>query len=374
MNMTGVPPLNMNANKLYSNGLDSFFKKLQQLKAGGEGVVRIVHIGDSHIQADYMTSPVRVGLQAAFGNAGRGLVFPYQVARTNSPADIISNSNSAWRAGRLAQTNNVVNCGISGFYLGTGRPGASIQLSLNPKDVPASPFKHLKIFTDPASSWLLRTDSNSMVPLSQRTEGIPDYDVLLTSYSSSFSLNTESAANAVFYGASLESDMPGVLYSSIGVNGARYDQYNNAPLFWQQLPALNADLIIISMGTNEAQALQFDAQGFKMNVDNFLAKIKIASPGACILISTAMDSYRSGRPNKVLQQLNNFLYRYTSSGNIALWDLYRVTLGYSASRNWIRKGLMNADKVHFTKQGYIIQGNLLLQLLLNGYNAFVQQH
>lgn len=63
--------------------LDPFYKKLAALKKKGKGQVRIVHLGDSHIQADLLTAPVRTCLQAFFGNAGRGLVFPYQLARSN---------------------------------------------------------------------------------------------------------------------------------------------------------------------------------------------------------------------------------------------------------------------------------------------------
>src|ERR1700722_15048738 len=71
-----------------SEGLDSFYKKLSVLKKTNKGVVRIVHIGDSHIQADILSGTVRNKLQQYFGNAGRGLIFPYQLAKSNAPADI----------------------------------------------------------------------------------------------------------------------------------------------------------------------------------------------------------------------------------------------------------------------------------------------
>ena len=55
-----------------------------------------MHIGDSHIQADWWTGYLRIRLQELFGSAGRGLVFPYQLAGTNSPTDIRSGSNQIW--------------------------------------------------------------------------------------------------------------------------------------------------------------------------------------------------------------------------------------------------------------------------------------
>jgi lysophospholipase L1-like esterase len=367
-------PLNLSASRIYGNGLDGFYRKLASLQKENQGVVRVVHIGDSHIQADYMSGIVRNGLQDAFGNAGRGLVFAYQVARTNAPPDIKSTGNTFWHSNRLARQDIRYQCGVSGFCMESDRPGASftIRLENNAAGQPQF-FKHLKIFTDSGSSWLLRTDSSNIMPLrSQPGDSIPGFhNVLLQNPETDFTLNSLSTGqNQAFYGAVAETDLSGVLYSSIGVNGARYDQYNNTPLFWKQLPALQADLYIISLGTNEAQSAVFDETAFNNSIETFLRKLKVASPNASILITTPVDSYRAGRPNKVLQQLNDFLYRYTSRQNIPLWDMYRVTLGYSASRNWIRKGLMAADKVHFTKDGYQLQGSLLLEVLLRSFNEY----
>src|SRR5688500_6243657 len=56
--------------------LDDFYESLFQLKKGLPMKVNIVHIGDSHIQADFLTSPVRRNFQRQFGNAGRGLIVP----------------------------------------------------------------------------------------------------------------------------------------------------------------------------------------------------------------------------------------------------------------------------------------------------------
>ena len=59
-------------------------------------------------------------------------------------------------------------------------------------------------------------------------------------------------------GLILSNDAPGIIYSGIVVNGAKCSDYNKFPLFFEQLPALQPDLIIISLGTNES----FDKQTF----------------------------------------------------------------------------------------------------------------
>src|ERR1700733_2544316 len=97
--------------------LDSFYKKLATLKKTNKGVVRIVHIGDSHIQADILSGTVRHKLQDFFGNAGRGLNFPYQLAKSNAAADIASSSNISWHFNRLAHPEIPIAAGISGFCI-----------------------------------------------------------------------------------------------------------------------------------------------------------------------------------------------------------------------------------------------------------------
>jgi len=76
--------------------LQPFFNKLLKLENGDTNQISILHIGDSHIQADFLTREIRKDLQLRFGNAGRGLVFPLRVAGTNEPVDYHSSTNVSW--------------------------------------------------------------------------------------------------------------------------------------------------------------------------------------------------------------------------------------------------------------------------------------
>jgi len=67
--------------------LGQFFKKLDLLKEGKIEKVHILHIGDSHIQGDYMSRTVRFRLQDEFGEGGRGMVFPYSLLNMYGPVD-----------------------------------------------------------------------------------------------------------------------------------------------------------------------------------------------------------------------------------------------------------------------------------------------
>ena len=358
-----------------SGGLDSFYLKLYSLKSGKgmDSVVTIVHIGDSHIQPDFISSVLRNGLQDFFGNAGRGLVFPYQQAASNAPEDIQSVSAFRWDFNRIAHPEIDNDYGVSGFRISSDESRASLAFNLRASSAP-TPFNHLKFFLDSnAASWYLRLDSSDERYELRKTDSLSFRELRLPHAITGFSLEGPSGESyKALYGISLENDQRGVRLHSIGVNGARYDQYNIASLFWQQLPALEADLYIVSLGTNEAQRAAFSPTAFSAELDRFIRQLKISSPRASILLTTAPDSYKGRSSNRVLQQLNQFLVDYCNRHYLPYWDLYRITNGYGSAYSWARRGLMSRDRIHFTAEAYRLQGTLLLNALSKGYNSFLQ--
>jgi hypothetical protein len=372
-----IPHVNLVFNRIVNGNLQNFYKKLAILKRTDSGVINIVHIGDSHIQPDYISAVLRDNLQLFFGNAGRGLVFPYQLAKSNAPDDISASSNVSWQYNRLAHPEIPIECGIAGHTIKSDRPLARIDFWLRDKLGQQQYFKKLKFFVDTAAatSWMFETNANTMpVMLSNLNNDSTVYKtVTLDKLISSFSLTSHSAGDEqAFYGVSLENDEPGIRLHTIGVNGARYDHYNGQPLFWQQLPALKADLVIISMGTNEAQGNSLNADAFLTQVKIFVDRIKTIFPGVAILITTPQDSYKGRGSNLVMKSLNYTLSGYCQQNNIALWDLYKITSGYGSARNWLKKGFMNKDRVHFTSVAYNLQGKLLFNALAQGYNDYIK--
>lgn len=171
-----------------------------------------------------------------------------------------------------------------------------------------------------------------------------------------------------------DKDSTGVIYHAIGVNGASFEKYNESPAIWQQVANLKPDLFIISLGTNDAQAHVITDADLHQQVNNMLSKLKAASPGCAVLITTTADSFKNGTPNRELWNLNLSLFSYCTTNNIPVWDMYRVTNGFGSAWNWYRKGLMNGDGIHFTANAYKIQGQLLYNALAKGYNSYVSSY
>ena len=356
--------------------LSPVFEHLFGLQNGEKGTVNIIHIGDSHIQADMMTSVLRDGFQQRFGDAGRGILFPYQVAKSNGPADMTSSSNATWKANRLAHPEIDVQTGISGFGMHSAQTRASIHMQLRPTDSVQHSFNELTFFLGAAPLCYSLT-SPDMPPVSKYAPGgdtplVFTTDVPLTQFD--LSVCAEAKGDALFsmYGVSLRTkDAAGVIYHTIGVNGAQYEQYTNVALFWQQLRHLHGELYIVSMGTNEAQNKQFSEDTFIAKCNAFLAQVRAISPSATMLITSPAGSYFKGKaPNAVLEKVAHALNRFCTENDLPYWDLYHISGGKAGIPAWKKNKLFSHDLVHYIRDGYQLQGHLLLNALAHSYNSY----
>lgn len=114
--------------------LSSFFEQLVKLENERKGKVRIAHVGDSHIQADFLTGQIREHFQRDFGNGGRGLIFPYKLAHTNGPLDFSITSDVDWKAKRNVFPQLPMDIGISGITIGTEKEKYHLQIRIDSND------------------------------------------------------------------------------------------------------------------------------------------------------------------------------------------------------------------------------------------------
>ena len=102
-----------------ADAIKKFYQKLQQLEAQKNCKLRIVHIGDSHIQADLFTGKMRSLLQQKYGNGGLGFTFPYNLAKTNGNHYIKYNATSSFESYRNIYPDSTKPVGLSGIALFT---------------------------------------------------------------------------------------------------------------------------------------------------------------------------------------------------------------------------------------------------------------
>lgn len=131
----------LSAQIINSETLAPFKTKLNENKQ----VTQILLLGDSHIQADWLSGFLRQKFQEKYGNAGRGLVFPYAVANSNGPEDLVSTSDQTWENFRLVYEQDIFpQMGASGFVIGNYKNSFLEIVFKNPSDS----FDKVLIFHD----------------------------------------------------------------------------------------------------------------------------------------------------------------------------------------------------------------------------------
>jgi lysophospholipase L1-like esterase len=361
-------------NKLENpQALTPLFTKLHNLKNGSQENVVLVHIGDSHIQADLLSDVVRSEFQKYFGNAGRGLVFPYQVVKTNGPFEYHSSSNSTWKWNRIARNDTIPSCGISGFGMHSKSENPEFSIKFKNYNKKLETFDKITLFTNEDLRGL-NIEYNDC----QLENGIYDASkayvtINLKSPASSFNVSFPGKDTIRFYGASLEKlNTPGVIYHSIGVNGAQCSDYNKTSLFWKQLKQLKADCYIVSLGTNEAQLQGMAPEEFLVDLTKMVENIRKVSPTASIVLSTPPVSYYNKiAPNAKLCDVVDVITDYCIQNNITYWDLFNISKGLEGATTWGKKKYLRSDLIHFSREGYRVQGALLAEAFAASWNTFL---
>ena len=380
--------INNEANHIVLNGdnWSTLKKALKSPKSWTDGKFQLVQIGDSHIQPDIMTAQVRKQMQDKWGNGGRGLIPAFYLAKTNEPTDYILKSSTRVKDySRILSRNWTTDIGLTGVAVRFDT--AYTELYIKAK-VPSDQFTRVTLLHAPKGGY--ETASY-------------DGDVLfakeLSSWAQQFQLkrSTDTVTLGVpcpsdFYGAILTNDKRGVMVHSIGNNGATYSSYCKVADFGEQLKVLKPQLVIISLGTNEAFG---NITGTENYITQLIADIRKHNPNAKFLLTTPMECQKrvsrqvaqkvkvgggkrkkaryktvyktvsSYAANEKVNQVRQLILDYGRKHKIATWDLYQVAGGHGASSKWVAAGLMNpSDHLHQLESGYELQGMLLADALL----------
>ncbi len=415
--------------------LHPLFEKFIKLEENKEGKINIVHIGDSHIQADFFTNAVRKPLQQQFGNGGYGFTFPYNLNGPARPYRFAT--NVAWQ---ICRNNRPARCD-SGTEFGLSGYGFNTQASQFVLSVEASEerfrFNTIKIIAPEATSYRLAAIEGDKKPMIHNVRSSVEIhkvksretlDAIAKNYrvsAAAIKRENNMKSNKIWAGKNLripititetstdtslflplefqwqekfvsayhqdnpisaiyllqtgkqnfynlngfivENDAPGVIYHSIGTVGSMASDFNATPLFFEQLPVLSPDFVIISFGTNESYS-DVTAEEFIAQMELFINNIKAFCPEIPILVTTPPTSLLRRR------RLNNYVLEYSDNlmqrDDIALWDLYSFTGGLMGAEENFAAIQITKDYIHYTSKGYVNQGTAFANSLLSQYEHY----
>lgn len=345
--------------------LHSFFTKLDAIETDNTKV-SVVHIGDSHIQADFLSGAVRKKLQNSFGNAGRGFVFPYKIAGSGGALDVKFSHTGTWQYCHIKRGYATCNIGVAGFTV-TPSADAAFSIDVATKAQTDATFNKVT-FLDNYGSFLPTQSNGNFTPMKESGHTVIYFDELQEQleFKPAFEKNTLPELQGII----LENGKPGILYHALGVNGSTVSQYLRSNHFEEQIRELDASLVIISFGTNDSYttASSFCADCLKEEYRTLVARIRRKNPEVAILLTTPPDHYFYRKyPNCNVAPLRDVLYELSAEENVAVWDLFEAMGGKKSILDWQKDDLARGDLIHFTIPGYELQGDMLYQALMRGY-------
>jgi lysophospholipase L1-like esterase len=339
-----------------------------------------VQIGGSHIQADMMSGELRTRFQSFEGgqNAGRGFVFPYRLARTNTPFGYHFEYSGKWSTCRNVEKKRVCRLGMAGISAYTTDSAASLAVCFEPENDIKYRFNALKVYHDTGpDAFAVQIDSNLLDTLWVDTLG-GFTQIVLKDYLDSLGMRfvkTDSLQNGfMLYGMNLETDEPGIVFHNLGINGAATTSFLRCQLLSAQLATLKPDLVILGLGINDAYGRNFSQREYERNYEQLVGEIRKANPDVCILYTTNNDSYiRRRYLNRNGIKVQQSMKRLAKKQDAALWDMFEVMGGLNSIVRWQRYGLAKADRIHFTRPGYLLMGDLIFDALIRDFGDYLQR-
>ena len=367
--------------------LRSFYAALDNTRAGRRvtdphGITRIVHIGDSPLAADLISSEARVLLQKTFGDGGPGWHLPARPWEFYSH-DRISLQAKGWKnlSPLLQSPGNKGDYGLQGIAFTASSPQAYSTLTGWRKNPPA--FSRLEIYYQAkpgGGRFEVLADGATKKEISTAAE-IRDLKVeSLELEDGPHEITIRPAGNGevTLFGVAMERDEPGVVYDSLGSVGASIHSMTlpNLDEWRESLRLRHPHLVILGLGTNESGYGYLATGQYEGDYRKIIDAIAAAVPGVSILIMAPMDRGMRGANGDIITmpaipRLVDAQRRVALANHCAFFNTYQAMGGDGTMGRWYhgRPRLVGGDFTHPTGTGANRVGGWLVDALIEGFNA-----
>ena len=355
--------------------LDHFYQALLQ---GGR--VHVLHYGDSPTTGDLITADARALFQKQFGDGGAGFVL---IAKPwawyfHRGVDMDSSKWAIDVAGDTPIKDGLHGLGGASFQ---GSPGAVATFTVKNEQHTAE----VAYLEQPdGGTFSFEADGNELgkVETTETTGEKPRpawrlFD--LPAGTKKFTVRVESG-RVRLYGVEFSKGRSGVLYSSLGVNGANItllsERFNGA--HWTaQLRHYKPDLVVLAYGTNESGFAKFVDSTWAAEMKLAVKRLQTALPDASILLMSPMDRGERNERGEIetiatMPRLVKIEARVAEETNVAFFNTFQAMGGEGTMARWYaaEPRLVGSDDIHPMPAGAKIVGELLYGALRDGYNEY----
>ncbi len=351
LKLSGLPPLLDDS----GGALDHFYQALWRTeKREPDAVTHIVHYGDSPTTADLITGDIRSQLQKRFGDAGHGFVL---IARPWAWYQHVGVqlSASGWQMSPATHFET-----HDGLY---GLGGVSFTGSL----LASSRIVFENSGQSEFEIWFLRQPGGGVFTISADGRSLGRIETAADSREPGYaSFPVEPSASAVeilveqgnvrLFGLSAGKRGPGVVYDSLGLNGASITVLSrifNQEHWREELSHRNPDLVIVNYGTNEADFAAFVDHQYEKELRAAIGRIRDAVPDGSILVMSPMDRGHRAEGGEIetmptIPRIVAIQRRVARDTGCGFFDTFTAMGGEGTMAHWYndQPRLVSADFIH----------------------------
>ncbi len=352
--------------------LDHFYRALLR-----GGPVRVLHYGDSPTTGDLITADARVLFQKEFGDGGAGFVLiakPWAWYHHRG----VEMDSSNWTidvAGNTSIRDGLHGLGGASFQ---GLPGAVANFTVRDGQRTAE-VAFLEQPNGGAFSFEADGTPLGTVETAAETRQAAWASFALPVGSKKFTVRVTSGWVRL-YGVEFSKSQPGVLYSSLGVNGANITLLSRAfnRAHWAaQLEHYRPDLVVLAYGTNESGFPKFVDSTWGEEMKSAVKRLRTALPEASILLMSPMDRGERNDRGEIetiatMPRLVKIEEQVAEETGVAFFNTFQAMGGDGTMARWYaaEPRLVGADYIHPMPAGAKIVGGLLYGALREGYNEY----
>ncbi len=366
------------------HGLRRFYFALDRVAQRRPGAVaRVVHYGDSLITGDYVTSTVRRLLQKKFGDAGHGFVLAGHPSKWYRRNQMRLTNSEGWGVNRLTKpTIKDGAYGLGGATFRSKKRGQWVKLRPRGKELIGANVSKMQVFylAQPyGGKFELTIDGRGVTVDTNRAETASrTAEIQVADGRHELKVRTLGGGEVRLFGVVMERDGPGVVYDSLGIDGARAKLLKrmDPPHWHEQLRLRKPDLLVLHYGTNETQWRNLSSSRYHADLAQTVGHLRQALPGVSCLLIGPMDRAErndSGRlvTRPVVKRIVNVQRRVAYEQGCAFWNAYLAMGGEGSVVRWYkaRPQLASSDLTHPTKKGANRLGAMFFAALMDGYSA-----
>lgn len=321
--------------------------------------INIVQLGDSHTAADLFSGEMRRLLQAQYGDGGIGFVAATPVPGTRYEQVILTAAKRQWSL-VSARNQQSTQFPLGGYLSLPQSPGAKVQIAQ--REPNRQQYRVSALYQATVNSTLKAQSSLTQASrMLAATGGQWRFSPPFNNLSMPLELSVANTQGLALGGWNiLGQKSAGVIYSSLGINGARLDVLDKWQPGWvDTLKALRPDLVVLAYGTNEAFDDDLELDKYRAQFQDKITQLRKTLPKAVILLVGPPDSIKrrgagscAAAQPQPLRQVIQIQKDLAQRNRTLFWDWQAFMGGDCAISQWQAKELARNDLVHLTADGY----------------------